>query len=94
MIYIRGKEANMLDCDITVSELKLHFRYYVHSRINTLGKGMEHQVRFDFKPYHCVYVRARTNRGAYAAICKKKKKKCLVVSALTFRVALSSEILT
>ena len=32
--------ANMLDCDIVISEFKLQSRYYIHFRSNTLGKGM------------------------------------------------------
>ena len=33
-------EANVLDCDIGVSEFELQSHYYVHFRTNTLGKGM------------------------------------------------------
>ena len=36
----RGVVANMLDCDIVVSEFELQSRYYVHLRTNTLGKGI------------------------------------------------------
>ena len=32
--------ANMLDCDIVVSEFKLQSCYYIHFQTNTLGKGM------------------------------------------------------
>ena len=32
--------ANMMDCDIVVSEFKLQSNYYIHFRTNTLGKGM------------------------------------------------------
>ena len=32
--------ANVLDCDIVVSEFKLQSYYYFHYLINTLGKGM------------------------------------------------------
>ena len=32
--------ANMLDCDIVVSEFKLQLFYYVHFQTNTLEKGM------------------------------------------------------
>ena len=33
-------EANMLDCDIVVSEFELESRYNVDFQTNTLGKGM------------------------------------------------------
>ena len=36
----RGVVANVLDCDIVVSEFELLSRYYVHFRTNALGKGM------------------------------------------------------
>ena len=32
--------ANKQDCDIIVSEFELQSFYYVHSQINTFGKGM------------------------------------------------------
>ena len=32
--------ANVLNCKIVVSEFELQSHYYVHFRINTLGKGM------------------------------------------------------
>ncbi len=35
-----GVGANMLDCDIVVSEFKFQLHYYIHFRANTLGKGM------------------------------------------------------
>ena len=35
-----GVLANVLDCDILVSEFELPSRYYVHFQINTLGKDM------------------------------------------------------
>ena len=37
---LSGVMANVLDCDILVSEFELQSRYYVYFRINTLGKGM------------------------------------------------------
>ena len=33
--------ANVLDCNIIVSEFKLHLHYYVHFWTNTLGKDMK-----------------------------------------------------
>ena len=33
--------ANVQDHDIVVNEFKFQSRYYVHFRINTLGKGMK-----------------------------------------------------
>ena len=35
-----GAMASVLDCDIVVSELRLHSRYYVHFRTNIPEKGM------------------------------------------------------
>ena len=32
--------ANMLHCDIVVSEFELKSGYYIHFHTNTLGKGM------------------------------------------------------
>ena len=32
--------ANVLDCDIVVSEFELQVCYYIHVWTNTLGKGM------------------------------------------------------
>ena len=32
--------ADVLDCDIIVSEIKLQSHYYIHFQTNTLGKGM------------------------------------------------------
>ena len=37
---LRGVVANVLDCDIIVSEFEIQSRYYVHFQINTLRKGM------------------------------------------------------
>ena len=37
---VRGSMANVLDCDIVVSESELQLRYYVHFRTKTLRKGM------------------------------------------------------
>ena len=36
----RGVMVKALDCRIVVREFVLQSRYYVHSRANTLGKGM------------------------------------------------------
>ena len=36
-----GVMAKVLDCSLEVSEFELQSRYYVHFRINTLGKGIE-----------------------------------------------------
>ena len=35
-----GRNANVLDCDIVVSEFELPSSFYVHFWINTLGKDM------------------------------------------------------
>ena len=35
---LRGVIANVLNCDIVVSEFGLQSRYYFHFYINTLGK--------------------------------------------------------
>ena len=35
-----GVGANVLDCDIEVSEFELQLRYYIHFQRNTLCKGM------------------------------------------------------
>ena len=35
-----GIVANVLDCDIVVSEFELKSSYYIHFRNNTLKKGM------------------------------------------------------
>ena len=32
--------ANVLDCDIVLSKLELHSRYYVHFRTNNIWSGM------------------------------------------------------
>ena len=32
--------AKAMDCGIVVNEFELQLRYYVHFRMNTLGKGM------------------------------------------------------
>ena len=32
--------ANVVDCDLVVSEFELQSRYYVNFRTNTFGKGM------------------------------------------------------
>ena len=37
----RGAVANVLNCNIVVSEFRLHSRYYIHFRSNTLGKRYE-----------------------------------------------------
>ena len=36
--------ANVPNCDITVSEFELQSRYYVHFRVNTLGKGINNLI--------------------------------------------------
>ena len=36
----RGVMVEAMDCGIVVREFVLQLRYYVHFRINTLGKGM------------------------------------------------------
>ena len=36
----RGVMVKAMDCGIVVSEFELQSRYYVHSRTNTIGKGM------------------------------------------------------
>ena len=36
----RGVMVKAMDCGIVVSEFVLQSRYYIHFRINTLGKGM------------------------------------------------------
>ena len=38
----RSVVANVLDCEIVVSEFKLQSYYYVLFRTNTLGKNMNH----------------------------------------------------
>ena len=35
-----GVLVKAMDCGIVVSEFELQSRYYVHFRVNTLGKGM------------------------------------------------------
>ena len=35
-----GVMVKVMDCGIVVSEFVLQLRYYVHFRVNTLGKGM------------------------------------------------------
>ena len=36
----RGVMVKAMDCGIVVSEFVLQSRYYVHFRVNTLGKGV------------------------------------------------------
>ena len=36
----RGVMVKAMDCGIVVREFVLQSRYYVHFRVNTLGKGM------------------------------------------------------
>ena len=38
--YHLGVMVKAMDCGIVVCEFVLQSRYYVHSRANTLGKGM------------------------------------------------------
>ena len=40
MLYNSGLVADVLDCDIVVSDFESHSSYYVHFQINTLRKGM------------------------------------------------------
>ena len=40
----RGVVANVLDCNIVRSEIELQSYYFVHFRINTLGKGMNFHI--------------------------------------------------
>ena len=35
-----GVMVKAMDCGIVVSEFVLQSRYYIHFRVNTLGKGM------------------------------------------------------
>ena len=39
-ISLRGVVANVVDCDILLSEFELESRYYVHIRANNFRKGM------------------------------------------------------
>ena len=39
--------ANMLDCDIVVSQFELQSSYYVHFRTNTLEKGMKPLTHYE-----------------------------------------------
>ena len=39
-MFPRGVVANVLQCDIVVSEYELQSRYYVHFYANIFGKGM------------------------------------------------------
>ena len=36
-----GLVDNVLDCDIVISEIKLHLYYYVNFWTNTFGKGVK-----------------------------------------------------
>ena len=38
--------ANILDCDIVVTEFKLQLHYYDHFQANTLGKSMNLLIFF------------------------------------------------
>ena len=38
MVGSRGEVANVLGCNIVVSEFELQLRYYIHFQTNTLGK--------------------------------------------------------
>ena len=40
----RGVMVKAMDYGILVSEFELHSRYYVHFRINSLGKDMIHLI--------------------------------------------------
>ena len=37
--YLCWIVANVLDCDVVVSEFEMYSQYYVHSRTNTIGKS-------------------------------------------------------
>ena len=39
--------ANILDCEIVVSEFELQSRYYIHIQTNNLGKGMNSRILQD-----------------------------------------------
>ena len=39
-MHHHGVEANVLDCDIAVSEFDFQLLYYVHFQTNILGEGM------------------------------------------------------
>ena len=39
-----GIVANVLNCDIVVSEFKLQLHYYIHFWTNTLGKSMNSTI--------------------------------------------------
>ena len=40
MHFPRGVMVKAMDCRIVVSEFELQSQYYIHFRVNTLGKGM------------------------------------------------------
>ena len=40
ILWFRGVMVKSMDCEIVVSEFVLQSGYYVHFRVNTLGKGM------------------------------------------------------
>ena len=44
---LRGVVANVLDCNIVVSEFELQSRYYVHFHTNTITKSMNFLVPSD-----------------------------------------------
>ena len=50
-----GVVFNMLNCVIIVCKFDLKPRYYIHSRINTLGNGIKPFIQLCFSYYHnCV----------------------------------------
>ena len=51
MESLLGVVANVMDCDIVVSEFELQSRYYVYFQINNLVKGMNPL------PIHLVWVK-------------------------------------
>ena len=42
--YPRGVIVKARDCGIVVREFELQSNYYVHLRINNIGKGMNHLI--------------------------------------------------
>ena len=44
MNSLRSVVANVMDCDIIVSEFEIQSRYYVQFRTNSLKKGMDFPI--------------------------------------------------
>ena len=56
----RGVMVKAMDCGIVVSEFILQWRYYVHFRANTLGKGMNPlSSQLWLKQYHYCSLRRK-----------------------------------